>query len=615
MFVGSKSIPDIRFSDADVDIRKTSRSVPFATDALERKAEKPHVRERAASLSLHLKDLDSSTDGEIPLREYKIRKVKKRRKPKSNSLIDKRRSLLKSSLKAIDQIRNAPNHPESPRLRQKVQENLSEYCQSHSSPLREEEINELNAHHQLQIDKLKKKLASKEREICSLKKEVKRNKKRDSKAECELHTEIMLDSRLNHLDQEVALLKSHFKQTTLMKKKLDKLFELDSEDEQKSIENFYYLVLNKLTAFTIAIQGLNSGLVARSTSWKDDLVAQVFIYLNNISQGVGGAASFFFGAGVIIPLVALPFLASSELAWEKYRDSCKEAEFKHAAMNLSGGLAAIEERNRNIAYSLTSLLRMQLRYCTFAGAEKIVEDWVYRFCYNLMKGSSNEKESLNTIDTILPHIFNSKQKKQTIETHANRKWSTTGLFEKTGVAYPCVDEIRYESLFQYHNKHKQYKCKSKAEKYGYLFFNTIEEATSYKQSLIETHLRKGEKISYTWRKDPQPIGPKILVEDANHLRLSNSMIEVIPIDQTRQRYSLSDETAYPPFSPILQRLREEKNETLEELKKDNERLKKEKRSLERKNSQFEVTIATIEQQMRSLLSPEHEEPEPSSEEE
>ena len=76
MFVGSKSIPDIRFSDADVDIRKTSRSVPFATDALERKAEKPHVRERAASLSLHLKDLDSSTDGEIPLREYKIRKVK-----------------------------------------------------------------------------------------------------------------------------------------------------------------------------------------------------------------------------------------------------------------------------------------------------------------------------------------------------------------------------------------------------------------------------------------------------------------------------------------------------------------------------------------------------------
>jgi len=579
--------PETYSQEEPIDLRKSSRRIPVGNFSSHTIKER-----RRQSLSLDFFKFGTSQDEEIIpviLKKHKItkRKVKQKELTKSSPL-HKSRKLLKNSLRTIAKIRQSPHHPDSPRLAVSVNNYLSEFCDSFSLPLGPYETNEFHKHHQMQINKLEKKLAIKESEIAAL-----NNKliKRESK--CQDSICGILNERLNFLDQEMTLLKAHFDETRLMKKKLDELFKLDEGDPRRSIENFYYMTLNKLTAFTIALQSLNSGLVAHSTSWKEDLVSQTFIYLNNISQCVGGAASFFFGAGAIIPLIALPFLTTSELGWEKYRDWKKTREFKQAATNLSGGLTAIEERNRNIAFSLTYLLQMQLRFCTFQGAETIVEDWISRLCYNLMKGSKSGKEDLGKIYAILPHIFKGKGKKHEIETHADRKWTTTGLFEKAGVAYPCYNEVRYETLYQYQKKINSHQVTSKSKKYGYLFFNNIEEATFYKSSLADRQ-KHHKEISFNWRKDKGPQGPQLLYQDS-YAMTSPTLLPIINLPDEKSK-SAPLESHYhlcPPISPAIP---PDVERMIKKLQDDN-------KLLEEKNKRIENTLTSIEECMRNLMLP------------
>ncbi len=599
MLRSSSSIPNLPFSSYYIDenlnvneklLRRTSiANCRGLVKSLDNETDKKISRSHSDAMRREFPDFETSQDGDYspkltvikPTKKIKHSSKKKHKHTQAQiyahrrSSIDKNREFLKSSLNLIDKIRKNPHHPESPRLSKTVHENLSSFCESSTSIVADDELSDYKEYNKKKIKKLKRKLSSKTDEFENLNLQIKAKETEDNQ----------LIVRINLLEKEISILKDHFQQTTQLQKKLDKLLELDAGDSHHSLRNFYFLVLNKLTAFTIGIQSLNSGLVARSTSWKDDLVSQIFIYLNNFTQCVGGAASFFFGAGVILPLVALPFLTSSELAWGKYRDWSKKRDFARASSYLSGGLYAIEERNQNIAYSLTYLLQMQLRYCTQEGAERIIEDWFSRLCYNLMKDSHNPAEDISKVDTLLSTIFRGKETKHTIETYADRKWTTTGLFEKPGVAYHHANKVCYESLYQYDQKSNAHKLISKSEKYGYLFFNSEKEAASFKISLLARN--KKQKDSYNWRDDEKSLGPQVLLKDAGEIT-SPTIIPTLTIsDDGTQIPSHTSHTLHtcPPLSPEVQRL----NHEVENLRQDNLRLGH--------------TIVLIKEQMQMLLTP------------
>lgn len=309
------------------------------------------------------------------------------------------------------------------------------------------------------------------------------------------------------------------------KMKLDELFKFDEGDRNHSIEKFYKLLLNKLTAFSFAVLTLDTGMVPRAPSWKDQLGENLFSFISSASQTTGIAGAFAFGAGAIIPAAVLPLLASTNSAWQSYREHKKQIEHHHAAQQYDDGIEGIERKNRLIAYQLASLLKMQLRYCTPEGVEAIADDWLYRLFHQLMKNHSEglDEEKAGELEPLLSFIKKGKEKKNPIQTNAQeRNWNTLGLFERSGIVYYENSEICYESCFVENKKQKASTPFSRAEKYGYFFFPSKEEAENYKLARNEDYNAWQRRLKLTdetfvWKRDSSPQGPKIYLEDASHI--------------------------------------------------------------------------------------------------
>ncbi len=313
-----------------------------------------------------------------------------------------------------------------------------------------------------------------------------------------------LQGQINHLQEEVILLKEDYDRRTHLPKRLEALFKLDEGDERHSLRNFYYQTLNKLTAFAVGVQALRSGMVQRAPRWKDTAATGIFGLLGAAVSISGAAGSAAWGAGAIIPLIGKPLLAGAEYLWEVYRDDKKQKEIKQAASYFSGGLEAIDRQNQYLAYALTCLLRMQLPHCKPEGQKKIVDDWLYNLCYNVMKMEGGSEEDSNNVATALVRIDDANQKKHHVKTWGgDRKWDTEGIFEESGVSFNFENEMIYHSCRIYSEKNGSTKVKNmtRADKYGYLSFPTLEEATLFEKAMTEKILHIYPKETVKWMRD------------------------------------------------------------------------------------------------------------------
>jgi|GEM_PF-5934005 len=527
------------------------------------------------NLSHNSNTFDSSLDLDSPEQKLAEGENKKKR-----SIVNGR-ELLISSLEIIEELQNLETDSRrSPELTSSVNENLENFLNQNSFPLNTDFLDDRKKNYHSEITDLKLELREKDIEISKL-----RNRKHSNPVDFMDD----LQSQIDMLARELNLLKTKCEKMALKNEKLEQLFALDKGDTHRSIENFYYMTLNKLTAFSIAILALSTNLVNRSDSWKDDLSSQVFVYLNNTSQSLGGAVNFFFGSGAILPLVFLPILSTTEFILNKHRDSIKSQEFQQAASYFSGGLQGIEERNQNIAHGLAYLLQMELRFCTYEGAERIVKDWLTTLCQRLMKAP--KKESIDEINQILSTIFKGKKNNHDIETIGDRDWSTYKLFTKVGVAYPCYGDVYYESFYRKKLKKSSRTSEEKeltnSEKYGYFFFANLEEAREYKEFFKNNKDKDKKNISFFWKRDKGPAGPKISEKDTGHitsptLTLTSSYSKKEP----KQGQSLLPDSVSPP---------------LEKLKAQIQELQKDKNETEKSKQELEVTMRIIEAKVDELM--------------
>ncbi len=152
-----------------------------------------------------------------------------------------------------------------------------------------------------------------------------------------LRSSLHLLERIILLEKEMEVVKVDSMRSAHFQKKLDLLFELDEGDPNHSIKNFYYMAVNRLTAFVTAIQSLSSGLVARNLSWKDNSVIYIISFLENSANVIGLAGTFAFGAGALVPVIALPILSGAGFLWQTYRNEQKKMSMIEQQVNLQGG--------------------------------------------------------------------------------------------------------------------------------------------------------------------------------------------------------------------------------------------------------------------------------------
>lgn len=404
-----------------------------------------------------------------------------------------------------------------------VQENIELAWRKSSIPPKTEELKEFFETQISQIDYLHEDLSAKNEEINDLRKQLENfeSSNKSKKVPEDLHR------RMSSLEEEIKLLKRDYLQRTQFQENLNKLFALDYGDHKHSIENFYFMTVNRLIAFAIAVKALDSGLVARNPSWKDNLASIVFGFLDNMSQIVGGGVNFFFGSGVILPLVTLPIINGADFLWEHYQDNTKSKEFQNASQKFKGSFEDIEKQIKYTAFQLAHLLIMQLRYCTLEGAQQIVDDWLYRLCYNLLKDGNNEGDLDVIFDLI--KIRKGKEQKHDIKTYGDRKWNTLGLFNKAGIAYYKDDQLIFESCFA-RALGQEPKKVTRAKKYGYLIFPNYKEAMGYKQVVTESLEKKYSGKNISWERDKKSLGPQIFTED-QFLISSPTLVPSKPIVQ------------------------------------------------------------------------------------
>lgn len=443
-------------------------------------------------------------------------------KPITCHHIEKAECPLQCSLDLIERFNSCnefSQEPESlPSIEKEVKRNLKAAWKKSSIPPDAIELTDFGRSQRIQVEALHKDLRLKESEIQTLRRQIERRNQEASASDLSQS----MRARIEQLEFEMRPLKADYERRTLLQRNLHLLFQMDEGDPNRSIENFYFMTVNKLTAFVIAVQALNSGLVARKTSWKDEVASRIFDFLGHAAYLAEGVGEISFGAGLAIPIIALPILSGAEFIWDKYREKQKEKEFDRASNYFMGGLDAIERQNQFIAYSLANLLHMQLRYCTLEGAQTIVDDWLYRLCYNLMKIENRSDEEADSIASLLSRINKSKEKKNSIKTYApERKWNTLGLFKRAGVAYYYNGELCYESCYRLTKIEDKFNMIpiTRADKYGYLFFSTPDEAIGYKLAMsknVKSKLKK-EIMSINWQKDENPLGPMFNEVDNLHL--------------------------------------------------------------------------------------------------
>jgi hypothetical protein len=422
---------------------------------------------------------------------------------------------LETSLELIQFYKSNENisNLNEPEIATEVQKNIKTAWKNSSIPPDSNELAEYLQTQNHQINILQNDLNAKESEIAGLQLQLANHcLPIESK-------EIELSQQISSLENLIKPLRADYLQRTFLQKNLKRLFKLDSGDPKHSIENFYYMTVNKLTAFAIAVKALDSGLVARSLGWKDKTATRIFSFLEELSYLGGAAGEFFFGAGALIPLVTLPIISGADYIWDKYRHHQKKHEFKRAANHFNGGFESIEKRSQCIAFQLAHLLQMQLRYCTLKGAQKIVDDWLYRLCYNLLKEDNRTDEEIENIVSDLVRIKKGKENKHDIQTYAeNRNWNTLALFNKSGIAYYYNNQLIYESCYAEAPEHKTKKI-TRAKKYGYLIFAKHEEAMGYKAAITEELQKKYKKDGKVviWKQNMKPLGPQIHAEDSFHI--------------------------------------------------------------------------------------------------
>ncbi len=381
---------------------------------------------------------------------------------------------------------------------------------------------------------------------------------------------------------------NHFQRKDLQKQ-LDQLFKLDSGDPNHSIENFYNMTVNKLIGFANAVKVLNSGLVARNTSWKDSVGSGFFTLFESLASLPG------------VSIIVIPILSGADYLFENYRNNKKKVEFNRASEQFNEGFESIEEQSQMIAYQLAHLLQMQLRYCTLEGTQKIADDWLYRLCYNLLKADNRTDDEAETIVSDLLRIKKGKEIKHKIETYAkNRHWNTLGLFNKAGIAYYHNDQLIYESCYLKNLDHTPISI-SRAEKYGYLIFANDGDAMMYKSAItkeLQTKYKKNGQ-SIEWKQNIMPLGPQIHTEDQYQISSPTLVPTKRPVDSTPPLDSSSDWVDRDPSLPSSQIAQLESK--LEDLEKINSKLSRDLQEQTDKLQAQAEKIELIEANMKKLM--------------
>ncbi len=212
--------------------------------------------------------------------------------------------------------------------------------------------------------------------------------------------------------------------------KLSELFAQDVGNPAQPLKTFYLSATHKLTAFFVGVLALESSLVMASDSWKDDFVHGVFTSLSVLATVVGAGTSVFFGAGAIIPLVACPLISAGGYLFDQYREHKKAGEAENAGAYFQSEPEQVFHQIQSLAYGLTYLLQQQLPHCTQEGSQAIVDAWLYRLSYQIMKHhkpNTTEDEVGRLVSSLL-NMGQGKNTKHGIHTHNDLKWNTVSLF-------------------------------------------------------------------------------------------------------------------------------------------------------------------------------------------
>lgn len=312
-------------------------------------------------------------------------------------------------------------------------------------------------------------------------------------AYCHPNQEQQLKKELDSLKEELAPALEEARQQKLLQTKLNKLFELDLDNSNRPLHTFYQMAQSRLNAHVIGLFAAASGYLQykQGINLNDDpceITMSIFEALGQaaLESAVGAAPMVGNAASILV-----------SMTFQVYKDHRDAKKFKKMMSNYSGSLSEIDRQTRLTAYALTYLLQQQLPYCTRNAMDEIISHWIKKLSH--VVSSAVNKPNNTNLGNMLKNKFEAAFPKKDLQTvSGKKKWNTQGLFEKAGIAYKIREQTICESGWALTPKgdSKQY---SKIQKYGYLQFETQQEAELYKQLLIA---KVGKTL--VWQTDTQP---------------------------------------------------------------------------------------------------------------
>lgn len=321
-----------------------------------------------------------------------------------------------------------------------------------------------------------------------------------------------LSQELLQLKQDLEPTLEANRQQKILEQKLSELFALDAENGDSSLQDFYHMAQTRLTAHVVGIFAASSGYLQRNPGYKDELGNITIGCLASIGEmainAAIGASGFGGPATVLTPFVVGSASGLVSFAFNKYRDHKKDKEFKKGASFYKGSWADIDAQSKLTAYGLTRLLQQQIPICTPKARIQIIQHWIWKLTHFITKEiKAPEKTNSFTLVNSLVGVQQAKKNKHNLKTYTKAKWNTESLFKVAGVAYPDGKEIVYESGYidiPSKSQGTRREALTRAEKYGYLYFDHVQEAEEYKNE----RLQAAPQGTVVWERDPSCIGPQ-----------------------------------------------------------------------------------------------------------
>ena len=282
----------------------------------------------------------------------------------------------------------------------------------------------------------------------------------------------------NFIGQDEKLLKSLLeekRQEKILEEKLNELFALDDESGDSSLRSFYCKAQTRITAHIIGSFSAASGYLETKSPTEQDVGNLLINGLSFIGDSVLQSIP---GLGVANILNVLITEGALYYWNQKYEKKMKE-KFTQTTDFWGGDLGKINQKTKVISYALTNLFQMQLPHCTPEDMEKIIHNWITSF-NSAISGHSKLQCLTSKIKKMIDFLTPCSKK----------TWDVKELLKKSGISYPNKQQdILYESAyFQKNNK-----ALTQAEKYGYLTFESKEEAKQYKLQ-TQTDKKKSHRM-------------------------------------------------------------------------------------------------------------------------